>query len=147
MNQQMEQNQESKLRDVRRPMTEEEILQAVQLSKQGWSVRQIGKKLNHGKSSIHRWITIFAENIEKTDMRKKKSRVNKIKPRRIIGVPAPENVSYSTETQSESDKDKIKRLERELAEARLARDFYDEMINVAEKQFNINIRKKAGTRQ
>ena len=143
----MELKRKSKPQGVRRPMTENEIHQAVQLHKEGWSVRQIAKKLNHGKSTIHKWITIFAENIEKIDMRKKKSQVNKIKPRRVIGVPAPEKVSYSTETQPESDKDKIKRLERELEEARLARDFYDEMINVAEKQFNINIRKKAGTRQ
>ena len=143
----MKKLEESHPNVVRRPMTDEEIQQALYLRKQGLSIRQIGKKLNHGKSVIHRWITIFAENIDKTDMGKNKSRGNKIKPRRIIGVAAPENVNYSTDTQSESDKEKIKRLERELAEARLARDFYDEMINVAEKQFNINIRKKAGTRQ
>lgn len=128
-------------------MTEDEILQALRLRKQGLSIRQIGKKLNHGKSVIHRWITIFAENIDRSDMRKNKSRSGKSNATRITGVTAPENANYQAEAQAESDKDKIKRLERELAEARLARDFYDEMISVAEKRFNISIRKKAGARQ
>ena len=128
-------------------MTEEEILQALLLRKQGLSIRQIGKKLNHGKSVIHRWITIFAENIDKSDMRKNRSRSGKSNATRITGVTAPESANYQAEALAESDKDKIKRLERELAEARLARDFYDEMISVAEKQFNISIRKKAGARQ
>lgn len=47
----------------------------------------------------------------------------------------------------ETPEQKVTRLERELRDARLMRDSYDEMISVAEKQFNISIRKKAGTRQ
>lgn len=41
----------------------------------------------------------------------------------------------------------IAQLKKQLAHERLRADAYDELINVAEKQFNISIRKKAGTKQ
>ena len=41
----------------------------------------------------------------------------------------------------------VARLRKALREASMRADLYDEMINVAEKQFNISIRKKAGTKQ
>lgn len=64
--------------------------------------------------------------------------------RRAAGVKAPETTP-ETASGTETPEQKIARLERELRDARLMRDFYDEMINVAERQFNIQIRKKAGT--
>ena len=48
---------------------------------------------------------------------------------------------------SETLEQKVRRLERELSEARMERDLYNEIINVAEKRFDIQIRKKAGTKQ
>ena len=48
------------------------------------------------------------------------------------------NASCNSE---EDPASKIARLERELGEAILRRDFYDEMINVAESCFKISIRK------
>lgn len=57
-------------------------------------------------------------------------------------------VPLSTVTKcSETDAQKIARLERELQEARMLSDIYNEIINVAEEKFNIQIRKKAGTKQ
>ena len=44
-------------------------------------------------------------------------------------------------------KAEISRLKRELADESLRADAYNEMINVAEKRFNIPIRKKAGAKQ
>ena len=41
----------------------------------------------------------------------------------------------------------VARLRKALREASMRADLYDEMIDVAEKQFNISIRKKAGTKQ
>ena len=41
----------------------------------------------------------------------------------------------------------ISRLKKELAHESLKSAAFNEMINVAEKQFNISIRKKAGTKQ
>ena len=41
----------------------------------------------------------------------------------------------------------IARLKKELAHESLRADAFNELINVAEKQFNISIRKKAGAKQ
>ena len=43
-------------------------------------------------------------------------------------------------------KDEIGRLQAQLRRAEIRADLYDEMINVAEKQFNIPIRKKPGAK-
>jgi hypothetical protein len=47
----------------------------------------------------------------------------------------------------ESLQAEVKRLRRELTKAEIKAEAYDEMINVAESQFNIRIRKKAGAKQ
>lgn len=43
-------------------------------------------------------------------------------------------------------KEKIRQLEKELKHERLRADVYDELINVAEENFKIQIRKKAGAK-
>ena len=78
-------------------------------------------------------------------MRKKRTRTGKgkLKAKREAGVISPETTPQATSSSNEESLEgKVKRLERELADATLARDFYNEMINVAERQFNIDIRKK-----
>ena len=114
-------------------------------------MREIGEKFDRTQSNISVWINKFAKDLDNPDMKRKKNRARRQreKAKRAIGVPAPEQTPEPTQ-QSESEaaesaEEKIRRLEQELAEARLARDFYNEMINVAEEQFNISIRKKAGT--
>ena len=72
-------------------------------------------------------------------------------PKRVTGIQVPETKA-NTSKKSASDADetieeKIARLERELEEARLRADLYDEIINFAEKKFDIQIRKKAGTKR
>ena len=44
-------------------------------------------------------------------------------------------------------KAEISRLQKELAHESLRADAYNEMINIAEKRFNIPIRKKSGAKQ
>lgn len=62
-----------------------------------------------------------------------------------VGAPmAATDLSQSTDVsvlQAE-----IKRLRKALEHESLRADVYDEMINVAEQQFGISIRKKAGTK-
>ena len=48
---------------------------------------------------------------------------------------------------TESLKAELTNLREELKYQRLRADAYDEMINVAEEQFNIKIRKKVGAKQ
>ena len=133
---------------------ESQIREAVRLYEEGWSQRAIGEKFNRSQSNIWNWINKFAKDLDNPDMSKKRIRSGKgkAKGQRKTGIIAPETApeaSYHSTSSSkeESSEEKIKRLEKELADARLARDFYNEMINVAERQFNISIRKKAGTRQ
>jgi hypothetical protein len=55
------------------------------------------------------------------------------------------NTGSSNETNSLASE--LARLKEELKYQRLRADAYDEMINVAEEQFNIKIRKKVGAKQ
>ena len=125
------------------------IREAVQLFNEGWTYKELGKKFNRSSSNMWVWINKFAKDLNNPDMNKKiRKSKGAERARRLVGFAAPETTASAlTESRTESPEEKIRRLERELAEARMARDFYNEMINVAEKQFNINIRKKAGTRQ
>ena len=125
-------------------------------------MKEIGKKFNRAQSAIHRWITKFAEDLDNPDMNRKKIRDQKKRERakRKFGITAPEIVPVdnsvasdsvsSSEVNNASEKElkaRIAKLERELEDARLMRDFYDEMINIAEKDFNIPIRKKGGAKR
>jgi len=85
----------------------------------------------------------------------------KKKLNRAVGVTAPETqtdmaaVTFrigddnrsGSDSGSESLLQEIARLKKELRDARLERDLYNEIINVAEKKFDIQIRKKAGAKQ
>ncbi len=70
---------------------------------------------------------------------------------RICGVHPPENNSEPSaelvEEGNETLQERLLRLEKALKEARMRADLYEEIINVAEKKFDIQIRKKAGTKQ
>lgn len=73
------------------------------------------------------------------------------RPKRVTGVQVPENKPKTQKnpasgTDGTAD-EKIAQLEKELEEARLRADLYDEIITVAEKKFDIQIRKKAGTKR
>ena len=105
---------------------------------------RIAKIVPVDESTITRWISIFvAENPEMMSKRMK------------IKVPKrTENEGKAERPKVSSDSDELKslrtemfRLKQELLEASLRADLYNEIINVAEKQFKIPIRKKAGTKQ
>ena len=140
-----------------------QIREAVRLyEEEGWTLKEIGKKFDRSPSNIHTWITKFAEDIDNPDMSSKKIRDHRRRERamRKFGVQAPEYVpaenSAVSGRVSRSEKDdasekelkaRIAKLERELEDARLMRDFYNEMIDIAEKDFNIPIRKKGGAKR
>ena len=105
---------------------------------------RIAKIVPVDESTITRWISIFvAGNPEMMSKRMK------------IKVPKrTENEGKAERPKVSSDSDELKslrtemfRLKQELLEASLRADLYNEIINVAEKQFKIPIRKKAGTKQ
>lgn len=140
-----------------------QIREAVRLyEEEGWTQKEIGKKFNRAQSAIHRWITKFAKDLDNPKMsnNRKRDKKKRERARRKFGITAPETVPVeysvasdsvsSSEVNNSSEKElkaRIARLERELEDARLMRDFYDEMINIAEKDFNIPIRKKGGAKR
>lgn len=138
---------------------EADIREAVHLYEQeGWTLLELGKKFHRSKSSIHRWINIFAKDLNNGSMNEMKRRErHSEKAKRKYGVKAPEqHLEADTEESSVMGKDqprqedllaRIAQLENELRDARLMRDFYDEMINIAEQDFKIPIRKKGGAKQ
>lgn len=103
-------------------------------------VCQISRIVPVSSSTISNWIRTFvAQNPEIPIERMKKS----VKPK--AAGPAPCDAAKSKdvkELQSE-----VERLTKELSRACMRADAYDELIKVAEKKFNIAIRKKAGTKQ
>lgn len=105
----------------------------VEMHQKGCSPSTISKKINLDSDTIRRWIRNFAaEN----------------KP----NVPTMKNTEVADNKMSEHHddikelKEKIRQLEKELKHERLRADVYDELINVAEENFKIQIRKKAGAK-
>ncbi|MBO7638664.1 MAG: hypothetical protein J6S91_06770 [Treponema sp.] len=98
------------------------------------------KKISHiipvNPSTVTTWIRNFAnEHPEKIKMRRKHSNFHHA------------DASSDLPNDVKALKAEISRLQKELAHESLRADAYDEMINVAEKRFNIPIRKKAGAKQ
>ena len=126
--------------------TREHYEAVVTLRKQGASIREIAEKTGVAKSAVQRWLSIFAG--EKLPAMKKSQTKQK---NRICGVHPPENNSEPSaepvEEGNETLQERLLRLEKALKEARMRADLYEEIINVAEKKFDIQIRKKAGTKQ
>lgn len=61
-------------------------------------------------------------------------------------ISAKDSNNQVTTKEADSLKMKLAKLKEELKYQRLRADAYDEMINVAEEQFDIKIRKKAGAK-
>ena len=106
----------------------------------GSTIAAISRKISTPSSTVRRWIRIFAEEncIEMAPRKYRKRTDNK-------------HVGPEAQTGSE-DREKallaeIKRLEVELKREKLRADLNDEIINVAEQKFNIQIRKKAGAKR
>ena len=62
-------------------------------------------------------------------------------------TPRPANQSSPEASDAQSLQEKIASLEQQLKKEKLRADAYDTMIDIAEKKFNIPIRKKAGAKQ
>ena len=142
-------------------------------SEEGLSDNAISKRIPVNHATVSRWINAYnhggglVSSSEKLEEEFKEmyglgmsihaiARVTGISRstiRRKIATFVPEREDIVMQTPEEQSKDlleaqkKIKALEEELRKAKLARDAYDEMINVAESKFNIPIRKKAGAKR
>ena len=121
------------------------------------SLRTLSANLGIPNTTIWRWIANFAEEnpadtrlmdkirTKSTNYGPKKSsdRVEEDRPKEVV-VSQPDTTDG---TSSLSAEEELRILKIQLQKERLRADAYEEMINVAESKFNINIRKKAGAKQ
>lgn len=84
------------------------------------SLRKLGRKYGVNHRMIHRWVQEFQSE----------------------GARVEKDVRYTREQVTE-----IKRLRRELEDARLKNELLTAMIDIAEEQMGIEIRKKRGARR
>ena len=103
---------------------------------------QIEKIIPVSNWTISEWIRTFvAENPSYKSKRMKQAEERKKKKVALESVDSP-MPSDMNSLQAE-----VARLRKALKEESMRADLYNEMINVAEEQFKIPIRKKAGTKQ
>ena len=94
------------------------------------------------RSTILRWIRNFvSENPEY------RYQMQKASTPKLVDSVADEQQKEASLEEIKALKEELGRLKVQLQKAELRADLYDEMINVAEKQFNIPIRKKAGVKR
>jgi len=102
---------------------------------EGYGEDRIAKVLPIGHSTVSRWIAIFA---------KEKGNVTMAKHPDI--PQGTSDVGCNGENVQDLQA-RIKELEAQLLMAEIKAEAYDELINVAEAKFKIQIRKKAGAKQ
>lgn len=106
---------------------------------EGKTYRQLAKKYDVSRSTINKWILIH-QGIHDLP-RSKRQHSYDLQQMTRKKIPKPQ-VPLNPDTE-----EKIRQLEQQLAYEKLRADALDMMINIAEKQLNIDIRKKSGAQQ
>lgn len=122
---------------------EKRIIISYYLSNQ-CSVRLICEKFGICKKTFYNWFSIFASEKER-QMKRRSVSINKLFP-----DPMPqknENPAESPEEELVRLREENKKLQEALKMAEWSNHAKDVMIDLAEKTFNIPIRKKAGVKQ
>jgi len=107
----------------------------------GCGYRKLQKKYGVSRTTICKWVQVYQgiHNLAPTDLQQK----HFINP---MEREQKNNQEQSTDKEQELLL-KIASLEKQLAHQQLKAEVLDTLINVAEKQLNISIRKKPGTQQ
>ena len=108
---------------------------------EGTGYRKLAAKYGVSRSTINKWVQIHQgiHNIPPTEKQQKYY---------LSGMNSkPENVSENEFTKTQELTQKIALLEKQLAWEKLRSEALDTMINIAEKQLDISIRKKPGSQQ
>mgnify|MGYP002523321466 CR=1 FL=1 len=116
--------------------------EVVEMYKQtGYSPYRLAKHFPLSKHTLERWIANFAEeNPQEATM--KRAKVVRKAP-----VSSPEAETEKLPREVRELQAELKKLRAQLTKAEIKAEAYDELINVAEAKFNIQIRKKAGAKQ
>ena len=118
------------------------LAQALTLSKQGLPVSTIVKLIPVDRATIYRWIAKFAVDNpqeEPSVMARKSKKDVQTQPEVPVNEALPDDVIALQK--------EIKDLRAQLTKAEIKAEAFDELINVAEAQFGIQIRKKAGAKR
>ena len=107
--------------------------------KEGLSYRHIAKIIPVSKTTVMRWIANFAEDLPPAKVTYGMKRINSPSPE-VVETPSSSNDVQSLQ-------EELQRLRAELLNAEIKAEAYNELINVAEAKFGIQIRKKAGAKQ
>jgi transposase-like protein len=107
---------------------------------QGCGFRKLAAKYGISRSTICKWVLIHQgiHNLPTTEKQHKYSNSS---------MNSSPKKSTSTDKQTDELQQKIAALEKQLQWEKLRGDALDTMINIAEKQLDIQIRKKPGTQQ
>lgn len=105
-------------------------------TQEGLGRTKISRIIPVGETTISRWIRNFASENQVKVIMKRRTFINS-------GTP----IADAENTEIKDLQAEIARLKKELTHESLRADAFNELINVAEKQFNISIRKKAGAKQ
>ena len=109
---------------------------------QGVRPGRIAKIVPVDRATIYRWIANFADvnpQVESSVMAKKSKKEEPAHSDMLVNKALPDEVLALQK--------EIKQLRAQLTKAEIKAEAFDELINVAEAQFGIQIRKKAGAKQ
>ena len=108
---------------------------------QGVGYRQLAKKYGVSRTTINKWVMIYQgiHNLAPTEKQQKYYLSGMKNNAKDDAAPGDKNTQELTQ--------KITLLEKQLAWEKLRSEALDTMINIAEKQLDISIRKKSGTQQ
>lgn len=107
----------------------------------GTTFRELAAKYGVSRTTINKWVQIHQgiHNIAATANQEKYY---------LTGMNSkPENISSADFKKQKELEQQISLLEKQLAWEKLRADALDTMINIAEKQLDISIRKKSGSQQ
>jgi len=108
---------------------------------EGTGYRKLAAKYGVSRTTINKWVMIHQgiHNIAPTEKQQKYY---------LSGMNSkPENIAADAFKSKQAMEQKIALLEKQLAWEKLRADALDIMINIAEKQLDIDIRKKSGSQQ
>jgi transposase len=112
----------------------------------GIGIRDLSKKYNiSSHSSIDDWLKKYGYRQKMDDISIKLSRVQ-VGLEHFGIIKEPNEMSVPESTLNEFDSEEVKRLKRELEDAKLKAEAYLRVIEIAEKELNLSIRKKSNTK-
>lgn len=112
----------------------------------GIGIRDLSKKYNiSSHSSIDDWLKKYGYRQKMGDISIKLSTIH-VGLEHFDIIKDPAEMSLPESTSNDANSDEVKRLKKELEDAKLKAEAYLRVIEIAEKELNLPIRKKSNTK-